>query len=140
MKRRFSIRAHGGHSRISSLPIIIGVVVMAIFGLLLWQYLDARADLRRLNDPNVAIEEETKSTEEEVAKIMVLPQGEQPTVANVSDVNQLKDRAFFANAQNGDKVLIYAESKKAILYRPATKQIVEVATYSSEEPLPDQPQ
>ena len=54
-----------------------------------------------------------------VAKLMILPDGETPTVASVTDADKLKDQPFFTSAQNGDKVLIYSGAKKAILYRPA---------------------
>jgi hypothetical protein len=52
---------------------------------------------------------------------------EQPTVATVSDITKLKDQAFFNNAKNGDKVLIFKNTKKAIIYRPSTNQIIEIA-------------
>jgi hypothetical protein len=67
-----------------------------------------------------------------VAKISVsmdLP-AEQPTLATILEADKLKDQPFFINAQNGDKVLIYAEAKKAILYRPSTNKIVEVSPLS----------
>lgn len=62
----------------------------------------------------------------EVGKIIALPQGEVPTIATVTDLEKVKDQAFFANAQNGDKVLIYTNARKAILYRPSEKRIIEV--------------
>jgi len=62
-----------------------------------------------------------------VGRLIVLPEGEEPTVATVSDPAKLKDQAFFANAQAGDKVLIYSKAQKAILYDPAADKIVEVA-------------
>lgn len=61
-----------------------------------------------------------------VGKLIELPSGENPTIATVSDIKKLKGQAFFAHAKNGDKVLIYQKSKKAILYNPATNKIVEV--------------
>lgn len=64
---------------------------------------------------------------EMVGKLMVLPTDETPTLATVSDPEKLKDQPFFAKAQKGDKVLIYANSQKAILYNPNTNKIVEVA-------------
>lgn len=63
----------------------------------------------------------------QVDKHYILPLGESPTLATVSDVNRVRSQAFFANAVNGDKVLVYAKARKAILYRPSVDKIVEVA-------------
>lgn len=63
----------------------------------------------------------------EVGQLMILPEGEQPTIATVNEVDKLQGQPFFANARNGDKVLVYAAAKKAVLYRPSEKKIVEVA-------------
>jgi len=63
---------------------------------------------------------------EEVGRVILLPEGETPTVATVTDVEKVKDQAFFAKAQNGDKILIYSGAKKAYLYRPSEKRIIEV--------------
>ena len=62
-----------------------------------------------------------------VGKLMVLPEGEEPTIATVSDPAKLSNQPFFAHAQTGDKVLIYTQVKKAILYNPSSNKIVEVA-------------
>lgn len=62
-----------------------------------------------------------------VAQLMVLPEGETPTVATISNPEQLKDQPFFANAKKGDRVLIYTQASKAILYDPVAHKIVNVA-------------
>lgn len=62
-----------------------------------------------------------------VGQLMVLPTDEQPTIATVTDLEKLKDQPFFANAQIGDKVLIYTSAKKAILYRSSENKIIELA-------------
>ena len=62
----------------------------------------------------------------EVGKLIELPK-EEATVAVISDREKLKDQPFFQNAKNGDKVLIFTNAKKAILYRPSTHKIIEVA-------------
>jgi len=56
-----------------------------------------------------------------------LPAHETPTVATVVHADKLRGQSFFANARNGDKVLVYGKEKEAILYRPSTDQIVTIA-------------
>jgi hypothetical protein len=78
-------------------------------------------------NPQQAAQAEVDSLLAEVGELIVLPEGETPTVATVSDPEQLKTQAFFTNAEKGDKVLLYTTAKKAILYNPNTHKIVEVA-------------
>lgn len=78
-------------------------------------------------NPQAVAQEETQRLIEQVGRLIVLPQDEAPTVATISDVEKLKDQPFFANAQNGYKILIYTKAKKAILYDPVSNKIVEVA-------------
>lgn len=78
-------------------------------------------------DPSKAAQDEVKSVVAEVEKLMVLPIGEEPTLATVTDPDKLKDQPFFTNAKQGYKVLIYTNAKKAILYNPTEHKIVEVA-------------
>jgi hypothetical protein len=66
-----------------------------------------------------------------IGKFMELPADETPTIATVSDREKLKEQPFFTKAQNGDKVLIYTKSQKAILYRPSANQIIEVMNLSA---------
>lgn len=82
---------------------------------------------QRLNNPTQAAKKDAAETIAAVGRLMLLPANEEPTVMQVTDVSKLKDQPFFANALNGDKVLIYAKSKKAILYRLTTNKIIDVA-------------
>lgn len=72
-------------------------------------------------------QDEVKRLVAEVGKIIKLPRGEEPSVATVTDVNKLKDQAFFADGKNGDHVLLYPNAKKVILYDPQSKKIVNIA-------------
>jgi|CXWL01.1.fsa_nt_gi hypothetical protein len=78
-------------------------------------------------DPQKEAVKELHATITAVGKLMVLPTGETPTMATVSDPAKLADQPFFAHAQKGDKVLIYSTAQKAILYSPSLNKIVEVA-------------
>lgn len=88
------------------------------------QYQKAQA---LLQNPTQASNLETKTLITEVGKLIELPTSEQPTIATVSDVTKLTQQPFFDHAQNGDKLLIYTQAKKAILYRPSINKIIEVA-------------
>jgi uncharacterized protein YpmB len=70
---------------------------------------------------------EAKSLVRKVGKLVVLPEGETPTIATVSDLEALREQAFFIGAKVGDKVLIYSNSKKAILFDPKQNKIINIA-------------
>jgi len=80
----------------------------------------------KLNNPAEVAKQDTKDTITAIAKLMMLPADEEPISATIDDITKLKDQPFFANAQNGDKILIYTKSKKAILYRVETNKIIDV--------------
>lgn len=71
-----------------------------------------------------------------LGEMMELPTGETPTLATVKDREKLADQPFFQKAENGDKVLIYTDSGRAILYRPSTGKIVDVTTVNVNTPPP----
>ena len=77
---------------------------------------------------------EVATITKELAKIMILPKNETPTIATIADKEKLKDQPFFKNAQNGDKVVVFTNSQKAIIYRPSTKQIVDVGPIQLNQP------
>ena len=82
-------------------------------------------------DPAIRLKEENQQILTAVGKLINLPADEQPTIATVTDLTKLQGQPFFQDAQIGDKVLIYENAKKAILYRPSTNKIIEVAPLST---------
>lgn len=90
-------------------------------------YKHSRDDVKRLSNPTEAAQQEVKDLTRKIGKVAVIPTGETPTLATVKDVSKLKNQVFFQNAQNGDKVLIFSKAKRAVLYRPSSQKIVEIA-------------
>ena len=106
------------------------LVILALVAGGIWfayDYSQLRNENKQLSDPQQAARQATAVLVAEVGALTDLPAGETPTVATVSDVSKLKNQAFFANAQKGDKVLIYTQAKRAYLYRPSTQKIIEIA-------------
>lgn len=89
-------------------------------------YVQNERTKKLLANPQEAAKEQSKSIIDKVARIIDVP-NEDPQIATVSDSNKLKNQPFFAKAENGDKVLIYSNTGRAILYRPSTNKIIEVA-------------
>ena len=108
----------GGKKKIIILLVII--VALVAGG---WYYLS-----KRNADPAVVAQAELDDTIAAVGRLMILPEGDTPTLATVSDPEQLKGQPFFANAEVGDRVLVYPATKKVILYSPSRNKIIEVGT------------
>ncbi len=107
--------------------IFVGIFLLLLFSTMgaTFYFYKQWSDLKQ--NPQKIFEQEVKDIVDMVGKILVLPEGEQPTVATVTDLERLKDQPFFAQAKIGDKVLIYTNARKAILYRQKENKIVEVA-------------
>ena len=118
------------------LVVVFGIIVVAALGSAIYFYLQYQKSQEMLKTPTAAAEKETQSLVDQVGKLIVLPSGEQPTIATVSDVDKLNGQAFFAQAKNGDKVLIYTKAQKAILYDPAQNKIVEVGPINLAQATP----
>ncbi len=102
------------------------VPIIAIVAVVVAGYLYSQVRVLK-QDPQVVAQKEVEALVAKVGKLVVLPAEEVPTVATVSDPEALKDQTFFATAQKGDKVLIYAQAKKAILYSVTMNKVIDVA-------------
>jgi len=108
--------------------VLLLVVALIVGGAYLaYRYKQLKEENDRLSNPAEVAKVATAKLVADVAQLTELPTGETPTIATVSDASKLKNQAFFAKAQNGDKVLIYTQAKRAYLYRPSTDKIIEIA-------------
>lgn len=109
--------------------IIILIAIIAIgFGGFFYYKLHK---LQIKSNQNQLKEKEVDSLLSKVSDLYLLPEGERPTVATVSDPLALKDKSFFTQSLKGDKVLIYTKAGKAILYRPSIDKIIETVSIQS---------
>lgn len=112
------------------LVIAVGIVLVLILvgvSFSAYQQFKLKAQPQDPADQQKVAQEEIRKLVSEVGKLIELPSGEDPTVATITDITKLQDQPFFAKAKNGDKVLIYTQAKKAILYDPKAKKILDVA-------------
>lgn len=73
---------------------------------------------------------------EALNKIIVLP-NELPSIATVTDKEKLTEQPFFQMAENGDKVIIYSQNKRAYLFRPREQKIIDMTVIVTEDPHAD---
>lgn len=96
---------------------LIAVIFLILFISVPAYYFYDKSQKSQLENPQNVLER--------VSELIELPK-EVPTIATVSEKERLKYQQIFTKAIEGDKVLIFKESKKAILFRPSLDKIVEV--------------
>ena len=101
--------------------LILVLALLGVGGFMLYQNQSSQLNL----DPEEG--EFEKKLVAEVGRSVDLPKDETPIITTIIDVAALKDQPFFQKAKNGDKVLIYIQSKKAILYDPNLKKVIDLA-------------
>jgi len=126
----------GGSAHHYGRDILVFVLVLAIAGLGLWSwtlYTD-RSNLQQQlteikNNPNAEADRQLEALVSTVGKLTSLPDTEKPTIQTVTDAKLAKQQAdFYQKAENGDKALLYVNSRQAFLYRPSTNKVITVST------------
>jgi hypothetical protein len=101
---------------------LLGSVMIAFY---FWQKYDA---LKK--NPEKVAQDEAKQIVAKLGQLALLPQGEEPTVATVTEPDKLKNQPFFIRAEKGDKLLIYNAAGKAYLYRPSIGKIIDATSFN----------
>lgn len=115
---------------------IVAVMVIALLGLVLFLDQRRRAAEEQLTQLSVKIDQLTGNSEKNketaarvvrsVGKLFLLPEGIDPTVAAIVNVDALRSRnPFYKKAENGDYLVVTPE--RAILYDPDKNIILDVA-------------
>jgi hypothetical protein len=123
----------GGLVRRFSLQFLCGSLTIAL-GLVTLLYLNERrvsnSDPHGAASTNVNGGIDTASDDavlQAVANLMILPAEPEPIIALVADAERLRtEQAFYRGAENGDMLLVFPQSRQAVVYRPSSNKIVNV--------------
>ena len=102
------------------------IVLLILFSIFMFTQYQSAKDKVQTNTA-AKNSQQAASVVTRVSKLIILPKNETPKIYVVKDPAKLKDNSFYANAKNGDVTLVYANEKRAILYRPSQNLIVHVA-------------
>lgn len=120
-----------------AIVIIVLVALIAAVAYLGWNWLEMRKQFQKMTMPAGIQELQKKQNQEildKIAKHIVLPSGEEPIIATVTDAAALKKESdFYQSAKNNDIVIIYTKAKKAYLYDPDRDIILNVGPVITEE-------
>ncbi len=108
--------------KLKPIPIIVTVLILALAALCTYQFLE----MQKLRNPNHVADQakqDAANLKEKVSHLMQLPE-EEATIATVEDASKLTNQEFFSSTKDGDKVLIFTQAKKAIIYRESENRII----------------
>lgn len=121
----------------STIVIVILLLALAGGGYYFYnKYSETKQEVEKLSTVQGQQELNKSQTEQllsEMRSIIVLPTGEDPVVATITDVKQLDKNEFYKDAQNDDRVIVFAKAQKAYIYRPSTKTIVNVGAFQLDQ-------
>ena len=120
--------------KVSRLVIVLVVIVVFVLGTgagyLVFNRLTEKGVLGKANNPEYVSQIQKKQIEnilEDLGELILVTEDEEPTVATILNVEALQKQnpTFYANAKEGDLLIIYSE--KAIIFRRDEKKIINVA-------------
>lgn len=134
MKKNKSTKKIWRGIRLNKMQLAKFFLIVFIFSLPALYFYSRYQNLRStFSDPDKMAQKKQQQLISRVAKIIELPSGEDPTIFTVSDLSKLKNQPFFDRAKEGDKLLVFNQVKKAILYRPSTNKIIEVGPVNAQK-------
>lgn len=126
-----------GGKTLSVLVILALIVLVVVLDMRRRQAEQKVMELSMQNDQLAGNEaqnrEAAKQVVEKVRKLYSIPQGVEPTVATIVDVQQLRARnPFYNKAKNGDHLVVTQD--RAILYDPVANKIIDVVPVQIQPP------
>ena len=109
-----------------------------------WSFAGKRIATSSSSDRAAEIDQEEAQKEidelvEQVSKHILLPKDEEPVIATVVDARALvKEQPFYHNVRNGDKLLIYPNTLRALIYSPERDILVNVGPVQVQQNITNQ--
>ena len=103
--------------------VVLIIIALGGAGVGLYYYNQYTLSVKRASDPKI----EAKELLVKLGKLIDLP-AEEPTVATVTNADQIISQPFFAKAKNGYRVILYTNGRLAILYDDKANKIINVGT------------
>ena len=104
--------------------VVIVLIFVVVFGYFIWS--KKQQNIITPIGQTAKIEEQKRIVLTKVRTLVSLPD-EQPLFFTVSDSEVLKTKQdFFRNVENGDVLMVFEQSKLAILFRDKTNQIINI--------------
>lgn len=118
-------KPHSGQKWLIAGFAILLLILLAVMLSVMNDRNELKSQVNKLSNPSTSTsKDEAKELSGQIGQYFLLPSNETPTIFTVTDINKVKSQAFFRDAQNGDRVLIYSKTGQAILYRPSIKKII----------------
>lgn len=119
------------------------VVFLALVGAIAWGawsyklYLDTKQQLTQLTSlegQQELAQQEIQRVVDQLGQHIMLPENEEPLMATIVDAAALaEEQPFYQGASDGDKIVIYPEAQKAILFSQEKDLIINVGPVFLEE-------
>ncbi len=112
------------------LVLLIGSVAGSVY--LYQKYTETQQKVEKLSTVQGQQELNKTQVQQLLSKMrthILLPKDEDPVVATISDIKLLQSNPFYADAKNGDNVVVYAKAKKAFIYSPDKDVIINVGAF-----------
>ena len=115
-----------GWGKVIKIIIVILVLVLAVYAILWQTGIIETLKIARQIQQQQQLSAEDQEILEELKQIMLLPEDTKPTMAVITDVQALRENQpdFFANAENGHRLIIYPTM--AIVYDAQANKIIKV--------------
>lgn len=110
--------------------ILVASSLLAIIGILMYdrRQLQSKVSEQSQTQPVMSEADDLNSA---VRGLIELPTIETPTVGTVADIEKLKQQSpGFEYAKTGDKLLIYTNAQRIVVYRPESNKIVSIVQIS----------